>query len=98
MAIEDGVTVSDYIAQSPHDIPAALSGFARARYIRTGRIQIESRRVWEDYHAEGVARDVMMQAYREMTEADVFRCLAWIYDGAELPDGGKTSKLKRAIG
>jgi len=98
MAIEDGVTLGEYIASSLDDIPAALSGFARARYLRTARIQLESRRVWGDYHAEGVARDVMMQAYREMSEADVFRCLAWIYDGAELPDSGRPRNLKRAAG
>ncbi len=98
MAIEDGVTLSECIAQSQGDVPSALQQFSRARYLRTGRLQLESRRVWRDYHCGGVEREVMMQSYREMSEDDVFRCLSWIYDGIELPGGGRTSKLKRAAG
>ena len=98
MAIEDGVTLSECIAQSREDIPAALQQFSRARYLRTGRLQLESRRVWQDYHCGGVEREVMMQSYREMSEADVYRCLSWIYDGIDLPGGGQSAKLKRAAG
>ena len=98
MAIEDGVTLSGCIARSRHDIPDALAQFARARYLRTARLQLESRRVWEDYHAEGIARDVMMQSYREMAESDVFRCLSWIYDGIASPDGDVAATVKRVAG
>ena len=97
MAIEDGVTLSECIAQSREDLASALQQFSRARYLRTGRLQ-SSRRVWQDYHCGGVEREVMMQSYREMSEADLYRCLSWIYDGIDLPGGGQGAKLKRAAG
>jgi salicylate hydroxylase len=41
--------------------------------------------MWGVYHAEDIARDVMRATFADRTEDDVFRCLAWLYDGFEIP-------------
>jgi salicylate hydroxylase len=53
--------------------------------VRTARVTLESRHVWDLYHADGVARDVYLQMFSERSEADTFRCLAWLYDGFAMP-------------
>jgi 3-hydroxybenzoate 6-monooxygenase len=56
--------------------------------VRTARVTLESRYLWEVYHSDGIARDVYWQMLGERTEADVFQCLAWLYDGATAPRQG----------
>jgi 3-hydroxybenzoate 6-monooxygenase len=85
MAIEDGVTVADLIALADGDIAAALARYQAERCVRTARVVLESRFLWEAFHAGGVARDVSYQAFAERSEADVFKCLSWLYDGFTLP-------------
>jgi salicylate hydroxylase len=46
---------------------------------------LESRQLWDFYHAEGIARDVRNDTCARQNEDDVFRCLAWLYDGISLP-------------
>ena len=53
--------------------------------MRTARVQLESRTLWEFYHASGIARDVRRNTVAEWTEAHMFGCLAWLYDGFALP-------------
>ena len=55
------------------------------RCTRTARVTLESRYIWEVYHAEGIDREVYWQMLGERDEADTFQCLAWIYDGVEFP-------------
>ena len=68
------------------DFDQAFREFAASRYLRTARVTLESRYLWDVYHADGVARDVYRQMLGERSEADVFQCLAWLYDG--MPDDG----------
>ena len=49
--------------------------------MRTARVTLESRYLWDVYHADGIARDVYWQMLGERSEQDVFQCLAWLYDG-----------------
>ena len=49
-------------------------------------MQLESRALWDFYHAEGIARDVRNQTVRGWDEAHLFGCLAWLYDGFALPE------------
>jgi hypothetical protein len=49
--------------------------------VRTARVTLESRYLWDVYHADGIARDVYRHMLGERSEADVFQCLAWLYDG-----------------
>jgi 2-polyprenyl-6-methoxyphenol hydroxylase-like FAD-dependent oxidoreductase len=86
MAIEDGVCLADCIADADGDYEAAFRRYESARSLRTARVTVESRYMWDVYHADGIARDVYWQMLSERSEADTFQCLSWLYDGFRLPD------------
>jgi salicylate hydroxylase len=86
MAIEDGLCLADCIAAAGDDHEAAFLRYENARSIRTARVTLESRYIWDVYHSEGIAREVYWQMLGERSEADTFRCLAWLYDGFHLPE------------
>jgi len=85
MAIEDAVTLATMVDLAKGDFAAAFKRYEQARVVRTGRVVLEGRRLWEGYHAEGIDRDVWLQAFSERSEADVLACLSWLYDGIKLP-------------
>jgi len=87
MAIEDGLCLAELVHATDGDFAAAFPRFEAARLLRTARVQLESRAIWEFYHAEGIARDVRNATTAAWDEAHVFECLAWLYDGAPLPTG-----------
>jgi 3-hydroxybenzoate 6-monooxygenase len=89
MAIEDGVCLADCIADANGDYEAAFRRYESARALRTARVTIESRYIWDVYHADGIAREVYWQMLGDRSEADTFQCLAWLYDGFRLPDEAK---------
>jgi 3-hydroxybenzoate 6-monooxygenase len=86
MAIEDGPCLADCIDGAGDDLEAAFRRFESARSVRTARVTLESRAIWDVYHADGIARDVYRQMLGERSEADTFRCVAWLYDGFRLAD------------
>jgi 3-hydroxybenzoate 6-monooxygenase len=81
MAIEDGLCLAELVDATQGDFDRAFRQFATARHVRTARVTLESRYLWDVYHAEGIARDVYRQMLSERSEDDVFQCLAWLYDG-----------------
>jgi 2-polyprenyl-6-methoxyphenol hydroxylase-like FAD-dependent oxidoreductase len=85
MAIEDGQCLADCIAAANGDYEAAFRRYESARAVRTARVTLESRYIWDVYHSDGIARDVYWQMLSERGEADTFQCLAWLYDGFALP-------------
>jgi salicylate hydroxylase len=85
MAIEDAVCLAELIGASGGDHASAFVAYEAARCVRTARVQLESRIIWEIYHAEGVAREALWQQLSERKEQDVYQCLAWLYDGVSLP-------------
>jgi salicylate hydroxylase len=85
MAIEDGLCLADCIAAASGDLTSAFRRYESARVVRTARVTVESRYIWEVYHSEGIRRDVYWQMLGERSEADTFQCLAWLYDGCTLP-------------
>ena len=85
MAIEDGQCLADCIADADGDYQAAFRRYEEARAVRTARVTLESRYLWDVYHSDGIARDVYWQMLGERSEADTFQCLAWLYDGFALP-------------
>jgi 3-hydroxybenzoate 6-monooxygenase len=85
MAIEDGLCLADFTAAASGDYGAAFRRYETARVLRTARVTLESRAIWEVYHSEGIDREVYWQMLGERSEADTFRCLAWLYDGMALP-------------
>ena len=86
MAIEDGLCLAESIHLSDGDFAAAFRQFQAARLLRTARVQLESRSLWEFYHLDdGIARDVRNATVAQWDEAYLFNCLAWLYDGAPIP-------------
>jgi 2-polyprenyl-6-methoxyphenol hydroxylase-like FAD-dependent oxidoreductase len=86
MAIEDGFCLAELIHASDGDFATAFRRFEATRLLRTARVQLESRAMWPFYHAEGIARDVRNATVADWDERYLFNCLAWLYDGAALPD------------
>jgi 3-hydroxybenzoate 6-monooxygenase len=86
MAIEDGLCLGELIHAAQGDFVAAFRQFETARLVRTARVQLESRALWEFYRCDGIARDVRnATTTSEWTEDHMYRCLAWLYDGFTLP-------------
>jgi salicylate hydroxylase len=85
MAIEDGVVLAELVALAGGDLAAAFARYRNMRLLRTARLALESRAIWSFYHAEGIARDVRNDTCARWGDDDLFRCLAWLYDGVELP-------------
>jgi salicylate hydroxylase len=86
MAIEDAVCLAETIELADGDFAEAFRDYERARYLRTARVQYESRYLWDNfYHVEGIEREVMRQMASARTEQDAFDCVAWLYDGFTLP-------------
>ncbi|HUZ31363.1 MAG TPA: FAD-dependent monooxygenase [Xanthobacteraceae bacterium] len=87
MAIEDGCCLGELIAATDGDFTGAFRRFEAARLLRTARVQLESRAIWDFYHLdEGVARDVRNATVADWDEAHLFNCLAWLYDGPAVPE------------
>jgi 3-hydroxybenzoate 6-monooxygenase len=87
MAIEDAVSLAEFMAGCGGDFAAAFRRYERARYLRTARVQYESRYMWDNfYHLGGIEREVMRSAWAGRTEDEHFRCLSWLYGGFPLPD------------
>jgi salicylate hydroxylase len=85
MAIEDGVVLAELVENAGGDLAAAFARYQKTRLLRTARLALESRAIWSFYHAEEIARDVRNDTCARWGDDDVFRCLAWLYDGIELP-------------
>jgi salicylate hydroxylase len=86
MAIEDGLCLAEAIHAADGDYRAAFRRFEAARLLRTARVQLESRSLWDFYHLdEGIARDVRNASVADWDEAHMFDCLAWLYDGFAVP-------------
>jgi len=79
------------------DFEAAFRHFEAARLLRTARVQLESRALWEIYHAEGIARDVRNQTVATWDEEHMHRCLAWLYDGFALPTEREQATRRAAL-
>jgi 3-hydroxybenzoate 6-monooxygenase len=87
MAIEDAVCLAALLdGTSGNQVEAAFTQYVDARYLRTARVQYESRYLWDNwYHVGGLEREVMRATWKNKTEQDMFDCVAWLYDGFKLP-------------
>jgi 2-polyprenyl-6-methoxyphenol hydroxylase-like FAD-dependent oxidoreductase len=87
MAIEDAVCLAELIDLAGGDYARAFRQYEAARYLRTARVQFESRYLWDNfYHLGGIEREVARAAWSGRSEQQIFECLAWLYDGFALPD------------
>ena len=98
MAIEDAVCLAERIHAAKGDYTTAFQHYTSARLLRTARVQLESRALWPFYHAEGIARDVRNATTAQWSQDDMFRCLAWLYDGFALPTKGEESRQRMQAG
>jgi len=87
MAIEDGLCLAELIDAADDDFSAAFRRFEAVRLLRTARVQLESRALWDSFlHLdEGIERDVRNATVAAWDEAHMFDCLSWLYDGAAIP-------------
>ena len=85
MAIEDGLCLAESIHAADGEYQIAFARFEAARLLRTARVQLESRALWQFYHCDGIERDVRNATVADWDEAHMFDCLAWLYDGAACP-------------
>src|SRR5207244_4314443 len=77
MAIEDALYLAELIHATPGNLAEAFKKFEAARLLRTARVQLESRALWEFYHCGGVEREVRNATTADWSEDHMFRCLAW---------------------
>ena len=88
MAIEDGPCLADCIDRAGGDHEAAFRRFESAPFgAHAPGSHLNPARIWDVYHADGIARDVYWQMLGERSEADTFQCLAWLYDGFRFAEG-----------
>lgn len=87
MAIEDALCLAELLdGTAGNQVEAAFTQYVNARYLRTARVQYESRYYWDNwYHVGGLEREVMRETWQKKSEQDMFDCVAWLYDGFELP-------------
>jgi salicylate hydroxylase len=94
MAIEDAGYLAALLNTANGDVVAAFARFQQDRVIRTSRVQLESRALWDVYHAEDeIVCEVRRQQYQERTAEDYYRCLNWLWTPIEMP---ATSKMQAA--
>jgi salicylate hydroxylase len=87
MAIEDGLSLAEFIHEAEGNFELAFKQFERLRLVRTARVQLESRALWDFYHCGGIARDVRNATVADWDETYIFNCLAWLYDGFRFRSG-----------
>jgi salicylate hydroxylase len=86
MAIEDAVCLAELVDINGGDFARAFRQYESARYLRTARVQFESRYLWDNfYHVGGIEREVARNIWSGRTEDEMYDCLAWLYDGFPLP-------------
>jgi 2-polyprenyl-6-methoxyphenol hydroxylase-like FAD-dependent oxidoreductase len=84
MAIEDSVALAQCVQQHGDDYPTAFSDFAKKRFVRTARVQLESRALWEAYHCDGIDAEIRNQQFKARTPEDFFRCVQWLWSPTDL--------------
>jgi 3-hydroxybenzoate 6-monooxygenase len=65
--------------------------------VRTARVQLGSRSMWEFYHAAGIARDVRNAKCLARSEDQFCDCLAWLWDGVPVPTDLQGSATDRVL-
>jgi 3-hydroxybenzoate 6-monooxygenase len=83
-AIEDAVVLGEALKHTRNDVAIAFQKYQKARYLRTGRVQLTARFYGDIYHASGVARELRNRMFQSGEEAAGFAGLAWMYQGLDL--------------
>jgi 3-hydroxybenzoate 6-monooxygenase len=83
-AIEDAVVLGEALKHTRNDVASAFQKYQKARYLRTGRVQLTARFYGDIYHASGVARELRNRMFQSGEEAAGFAGLSWMYRGLDL--------------
>jgi 3-hydroxybenzoate 6-monooxygenase len=83
-AIEDAVVLGEALRHTRNDVASAFQKYQKARYLRTGRVQLTARFYGDIYHASGVARELRNRMFQSGEEAAGFAGLSWMYEGLDL--------------
>lgn len=81
MALEDAVVLAEVVSRND-DMEAAFETYARARYLRTARVQLISRQFGELYHATGVNRDLRNNILATTRPEALYDTLGWLFGGS----------------
>jgi len=79
MAMEDSVVLSECLGRADMGVEDAFKAFERQRFLRTARVQLQSRSLWEDFHCGGHLAQVRTARFTEQKTQDFFRCLDWLW-------------------
>lgn len=82
MAIEDAVILADCLCHDHDSLQNALKDYEKKRFIRSARVQLESRALWATFHAGGVDAEVRNQQLQGRAAEDLYNCLAWVWTAA----------------
>lgn len=83
MATEDAVQLAHDVTLQPNDLNAAFLSYQQKRYLRTARIQTNSRVYGQFYHAAGVLAELRDQFFQERTPEEALKSTAWLYGGGD---------------
>jgi glycosyltransferase involved in cell wall biosynthesis len=83
MATEDAVQIAHDVSLSPGDLNAAFKAYNSKRYLRTARIQTNSRVYGQFYHASGVVAELRDQFFQERTQEEALKSTKWLYAGGD---------------
>lgn len=83
-AIEDAVVLGEALKHTRNDVASAFQKYQKARYLRTGRVQLTARFYGDIYHASGVTRELRNAMFQSGQESAGFAGLAWMYKGIDL--------------
>ncbi|TFY99760.1 FAD-dependent monooxygenase [Ramlibacter rhizophilus] len=79
MAVEDAALLGDLLQEAGQDYAAAFQRLNRARFLRTARVQLESRALWDIYHCDGLDAEVRALQWGERRPEDFYSCLDWLW-------------------
>jgi len=79
MAIEDAATLAHILEQEGNDYTGAFQRLQRERFLRTARVQLESRALWEVYHCDGLDAELRACQWGERGPEDFYRFLDWLW-------------------
>jgi salicylate hydroxylase len=86
MAMEDGVTLAEFVADQPGDIENALKAYQTLRVPHTARVQLGSRSIGQFiYHPAGATAMARDHVLRSWTPEEYYHRLDWLYSGSILP-------------
>lgn len=87
MAMEDGITLAEMVADHPGDIERALNAYQALRIPHTARVQLASRAIGQYiYHPGGATATTRNHVLQSWSPEEYYHRLEWLYSGSILPN------------